>query len=118
MTYHDEPNWKDVRWDHGAADEAAAALRRAAAELERARDDDARLAMEAATEWRGDSREDFEQRRRPLHAELGDLAAACRDAAEHVRRASAQASAEQRRREAEREAWEREQERRRRSTVA
>lgn len=118
MAWHDEPNWEDVRWDYGASDEAAAALRRAASELDSTLADEAYMATEAGADWRGASRDQFEQRRHTLRGELSDLAGACRTAAELVVRASAQAAEEQRRREAERAAWEREEERRRRSSVA
>jgi uncharacterized protein YukE len=113
MPHHDEPNWKDVRWDHGAADAAVGALGRAAALLDASIADEGRIGQEASAEWRGGTREEFERRRRLLREELASLANACRDAAAGVRQASALAEQEQRRREREREEWEREQERRR-----
>lgn len=113
MRHHDEPNWEDVRWDHGAADEAAGALGRAAATLDMALADEARLGRPATEQWRGGTRAEFDRRRNALRTELADLAAACRDAAEQVRRASTRAAEEQRRREREREEWERSRERER-----
>jgi uncharacterized protein YukE len=113
MSHHDEPNWEDVRWDHRASDEATAALGRAAAEIEQLLAEEAHRAAYELPEWQGAAFESFRQRRTALREELHDLAAACRAAAEEVRRAAARAREEQARREREREAWEEEQRRRR-----
>lgn len=113
MSHHDEPNWEDVRWDHRVSDEAAGALRRAAAVIEQALDEEGHYARDAAGEWRGASQAEFERRRGRLVDELRVLAAACRGAAERVRRAAVWAAEEQHRRERAREEWEREEERRR-----
>lgn len=117
MPYDDTPRWEDVIWDHRAAGEAQGALRRAAAEIERALADEQRQAVEAAIEWRGDSRAEFERRSTRLRGELSALVAACLGVAEDVSRASARAAEEQHERERAREEWEREQ-RRRRTNVA
>jgi hypothetical protein len=112
MPHDSPPNWRNVAWDHRASDEAIAALRRAAGEIERALDEDARRAQGATAEWRGQTRADFDQRRGRLRDDMIALAADCRAAAEQVYRAAADAADEQRRREEAREAWERDQRRR------
>jgi uncharacterized protein YukE len=113
MPHHNEPNWEDVRWDHPVSDEAAAALGRAAAEVEQLLAEEAHRAARELPEWQGGAYERFLQRRLSLREELRELALACRAAAGEVRRAAARAREEQARREREREEWEEEQRRRR-----
>jgi hypothetical protein len=116
MPQHDEPNWDDVRWNHGASDEMAAALRRAAAVIEQLLAEDAVRAAADLLEWQGLTSGNFARQRLRLRDELAALADSCRAAAEEVQRAAARAREEQQRREREREEWE--EERRRRSVHA
>jgi hypothetical protein len=107
MSRWDRPNYEDVRWDHGAAAAATAALRHAATELEQAASDGERLAGAATRFWMGGHALTFAMRRRLLSTEARDLAADCRAAAAAVGAADERARAEQARREREREEWER-----------
>lgn len=97
-----------MRWDHGAAGQAIAALRRAAHEIERGAADTARSSWEIAAMWRGQHRATYDLRRRALEVEARDLAADCRAAAGAIAAADQRAREEQARREREREEWERE----------
>ncbi|MCS6882007.1 MAG: hypothetical protein RMK84_08085 [Oscillochloridaceae bacterium] len=99
--------WQDVRWDHGAATEAVAALQRTAGEIDRALAEIAQTSREAATDWLGPHREFFEHSSSRLRGELTAIAAACRRAAADVQHASARAHEEQARRLREREEHER-----------
>lgn len=95
--------WEDVRWDHGAAAEATAALHRAADEIDRTLAEVSQTSREAATDWSGVYRGRFDTERTRLHIELSAIAEACRRAATAVQRASARAQEEQARRIRERE---------------
>lgn len=95
--------WQDVRWDHGAAAEAVAALQRAAGEIDRSLAEIGQTSREAATDWLGPHREHFDSWRGRVHTELSSIAAACRRAAAAVQQASARAHEEQARRLRERE---------------
>lgn len=108
MSRHDRPNYDDVRWDHGAAGAAMAALRHAADEVERGAADTARSSWEIAELWRGQHRASYDLRRRALEVEARELAADCRAAAGAIAAADQRAREEQARRVREREEWERE----------
>jgi|YNPBryantNP2012_1023418.scaffolds.fasta_scaffold00636_1 uncharacterized protein YukE len=95
--------WQDVRWDHGAAAEAVAALQRAAGEIDRSLAEIGQTSREAATDWLGPHRQHFDSWRGRVQTELSSIAAACRQAAAAVQQASARAQEEQARRERERE---------------
>ena len=99
---------QDVRWDHGAAAEAMAALRRTAADIEQAVADRDRMAGVAAQFWMGTHATGFGLQRSMLSAEARALAADCRAAASAIADADQRARAEQARREREREERERE----------
>jgi len=105
-----EPNWNDVRWDHGAADDAALALRRAAELLEETATRREQLAREAIAEWRGRYREEFDDRLRHTLRRARQLAQEYRQKASEILRKSQLAYEEQKRRERERERWRREKE--------
>lgn len=116
-----QPNWDDVRWNWGAASEAAAALRSAAGKLEATLADRLRYAASAQREWRGRYRDEFDVALDRMARRARDLAAHFRDAADRIASASARAREEQRHREHERERWHREkedEERRRREREA
>jgi len=105
-----EPNWQDVRWDHGAAGDAISALRRAADLLDQSAAERARVAQDATEQWRGRHREEFDEHLERMLRQAQDLARECRDASKQIAHASQRASEEQRRRERERERWRREKE--------
>jgi hypothetical protein len=110
---HWNPNWQDVRWDHGVSDAAIAALERAASEIERLAGERARAVLMMLDEWRGEYRESFNERLRRADGEDVALADELRRAAQRVSRLSEQARIEQKRRERERDEWDRECERER-----
>ena len=112
-----QPNWNDVRWNWGAADEAIAALRRMADRLDQSAHERTRVADPAQRQWRGRYRNDFDHYLERLLQEARSRAGECRDAAGQVARASQAAAEEQHRREADRRRWwdeKREEERRER----
>jgi uncharacterized protein YukE len=105
-----QPNWSKVNWDHGAAEAAIAALRRAADLLDQTTSERERVAGEARAEWRGRYRESFDGQFGQVVNRARQLAEEYRDAANQIARASQWAWEEQRRREEERARWYREKE--------
>ena len=105
-----QPNWENVRWDWGAADEAVAALRAAADKIEVTLAERLRSAAEAQREWRGRYREEFDAELEGIKSRAQGLAAEYRAAADRIRSASQRAYEEQRHREGERERWRRDKE--------
>ena len=105
-----QPNWNNVHWDWGAADEAVNALRRAADLLDRSVQERLSVAREAQQEWRGRYRDQFDEELARIVARARDLAAQFREAAGRIAAASQRAYEEQRHREAERDRWRREKE--------
>lgn len=105
-----EPNWNDVRWDDGAANDAAIALRRAAELLEETSARRERLAREATAEWRGRYREEFDERLTHTLRKARQLAQEYRAKANEILHKSQLAYEEQKHRERERERWHREKE--------
>ena len=61
-----QPNWNDVRWDWGAADDAIGSLRRVADLLEELTAERERIAFEAQRKRRGRYREEFDDHLRDL----------------------------------------------------
>lgn len=100
-----QPNWENVRWDHGAAHAAVVALRRAAELLENAVAQKERAANEARAQWRGRYRDEFEERFSRLRNRARELSEQYRHAANQILRASEWAREEQRRREWDRARW-------------
>ena len=100
-----QPNWENVRWNHGAAEAAIAALRRAADMLDHTATDRARVADEAKVEWRGRYREEFDGQLAQMLRRAHELANEYRTAAGQIAGASQRAQEEQNRRERERERW-------------
>lgn len=105
-----EPNWNNVRWDHGAADDAALALRRAADLLEETAARREQLAREAQAEWKGRFREEFDERLVYMLRRARQLAQEYRAKATEILQKSQMAYEEQKHRERERERWRREKE--------
>lgn len=103
-----QPNWNDVVWSHDASSAAAAALHRAADEVERAAGQRATAASHASAFWLGKHRLTFDGELAQLQSAAAALAAAFRDAATRVACAAARAAEEQHCREREREHWRRE----------
>ncbi|MEI7772500.1 MAG: hypothetical protein WCI67_21100, partial [Chloroflexales bacterium] len=102
------PNWQDVRWDHGASDAAISALGRAASEVDHLAGERARAALTMLGEWRGEHRQSFDDRLRRADGEDVALADDLRRAAHDLARLGQQARDEQARRERERAEWDRE----------
>ena len=100
-----QPNWDDVAWDWGAANEAMNALRRAADMLDQTAYERKRKADQATAEWRGVYREEFDEDLRGILTRARDLARDFRDIANRISRASGDARREQDHREEERERW-------------
>lgn len=103
-----QPNWSNVVWDWGAANEAIAALHRAAGRLEESVGERQRVASEAQAEWRGRYREEFDVDLADLVRKAQSLAAEFRATANRIAAASEAARSEQSHREHERERWHRE----------
>lgn len=103
-----QPNWNDVNWDHGAAEEAARELERLAAFLEETKHRRRQMADEARVEWRGRCREEFDGRLARTLKRASSLAAELRGKAAEIRAADRRAYEEERRRERARERWEHE----------
>ena len=103
-----QPNWENVVWDWGAANEAIAALNRAAGRLEESVGERQRIAGEAQYEWRGHYREEFDIDLADLVRRAQSLAAEFRSTAGRIASASEAARSEQNYRERERERWRRE----------
>jgi len=105
-----QPNWNNVRWDWGAADEARSALCHAADLLDGTANERSSVARDAQAEWRGRDREQFDGELAQLLRRAHDLANECREAANRIAQASQRAWDEQKHRERERERWRREKE--------
>jgi len=100
-----QPNWEDVRWNHGAARDATSALRHVADLLDRTAAERARVAQDATEQWCGRYREEFGEHLERMLTRARELARECRDASGAIAQASQRASEEQMRRERERERW-------------
>lgn len=105
-----QPNWRDVEWDHHAADEAVQSLRRTATLLEETAAQRRQRADEAMAEWRGRHRDNFEGQLSRMLQKAAELAGELRAKADEIARASDRAREEQAHRERERERWRREKE--------
>lgn len=99
------PNWNDVRWNWAAANAAADALRRGAAQLDNTTGVRRVYAGNAQTEWRGLFRDQFDGDLGWMVNNALSLAAEMRAAADRIDRASDDARQEQSRRERDRERW-------------
>lgn len=111
-----QPNWQDVRWDWGAAQQASTALRCMADLLDQTASEKRKLAEEAVREWRGRFRVEFDEHLARMLSDSRNLAALCREIASRIDAASQWAREEQNRRLAERARWRRELEEERRAS--
>jgi len=100
-----QPNWNNVVWDWGAANDAMVALRATASMLDDTAGERKRKAQRATAEWRGKHREQFDGDLARMLARAHDLARECRAAADRIGVASDDASKEQTHREQERRRW-------------
>jgi uncharacterized protein YukE len=100
-----QPNWENVVWNWGAANEAVAALNRAAGALENSVHERSGFAASAQQEWRGFYRSEFDQELNRLKQNAQNLASEYRNLAHRIAAASEAARAEQSRRERDRERW-------------
>jgi hypothetical protein len=105
-----QPNWNNVRWDWGASDAAAQALRQTADRLDQGTGDRQQLASQAQIDWRGRYRNEFDDELARLVSRARGLAAELRQAADRIQYAANRAYDEQRHRESERRRWNRERE--------
>lgn len=103
-----QPNWRDVEWDHRAADEAIQSLRQAATFVEETAAQRRQRAAEATAEWRGRFREEFDGHLSRALRRAAELAGELRAKADEISRADERARAEQKHREHERDRWRRE----------
>jgi uncharacterized protein YukE len=103
-----QPNWNDVVWDYGAANEAIAALHKAAGQLESSVQERKVMAAAAQTEWRGRYRQEFDNDLARMIQQALRIADEYRAVANRIRAASAAAQDEQSHRVHERERWWRE----------
>jgi len=106
------PNWKPnrdkVKWDYGAASDAANELRRAATLLRDTTTRRRASADVARAEWHGRFREQFDHDLSDMVRRALDLADRMERKAREIEGASERARAEEKRRRSEIERWERE----------
>lgn len=102
------PNRNKVKWDYGAASEAANELRRAAALLRETAARRRTAADAAKAEWRGRFRDQFDLDLSKMLSSAHDLADRMERKARDIEAASNRAHAEEKRRRDEIERWERE----------
>lgn len=100
-----QPNWSNVVWNWGAANDATAALQAAASMLDNTAAERKRKAERAKEEWRGKHRKQFDGDLARMLARAHALASECRAAADRIGGASQRARAEQTHRERERRRW-------------
>jgi uncharacterized protein YukE len=101
-----QPNWNNVTWDYGAANDAVRELRRAADLLDETRDQRRRAADKARQEWRGRYRDEFDRDLDEMLRRASELAEQMRNKARQIEDASNRARDQQRFRESERARWE------------
>ncbi len=100
-----QPNWKDVVWDWGVANDAVRALQRAADLLDATAGERSNRSQAATAEWRGRYRDNFEGELRRILTRSRDLATHYREIASRISQASQRAHDEQKDRERERQRW-------------
>ena len=99
------PNWNDVEWSHVAAGNMIRELYRVALALEHNRIALQREVEPVQQEWRGNHRENFDQRHQQKMTWNNGLAEQCRTLARRIESLSEQAREEQAARERARELW-------------
>ncbi len=102
------PNMQDVRWNYDAANQAIAALRRAADILDETTNERVRAAHEASNQWQGVYRKLFDTYHADEVKEARTLAMEYREAARRIAQGSHQAQQEQASRVRARDRWRRE----------
>lgn len=100
-----QPNWNNVDWNYGAANDAVRELRRAADLLDEMAGRRRRVADKALQEWRGRYRNEFERDLAEMLRRSSELAAEMRQKAGEIENASNRVREEQRHRERERDRW-------------
>lgn len=100
-----QPNWDDVVFDHAAADEAAAACRAAARQIDEVRGEMPGHRTTALEEWRGRYADDFDVEEVAVGRELDAVAADLRALARSIDAAAEAATTEQSNRAADRVRW-------------
>lgn len=100
-----QPNWNNVDWNYGAANDAVRELRRAADLLDEMAGQRRRVADKALQEWRGRYRDEFERDLAEMLRRSSELAAEMRQKAGEIENASNRVREEQRYRERERDRW-------------
>jgi len=101
-----QPNWNNVIWNYGAANDAANELRRSADMLEDTAGRRKRAADVARQEWRGRYRDEFDRDLASMLDRAYRLAQQMREKARQIDQASQRAEAEQTRRVRDRDRWE------------
>ena len=100
-----EPNWNDVKWDEGAAIDAARALFRAADKLDEIIERRVREAAGAQKEWRGRHSEQFDDYLNEMGLRSRRISQEYRETARKIIHRTQLAMQDQRNREKERERW-------------
>lgn len=99
------PDWTNVQFDHAKAQRAADELRRCATMLDDQTDHRVRLARIAQNEWRGRSRERFDDELARITTRAAWLVASLRALAADIERSADIARVDQHRRERDRARW-------------
>jgi hypothetical protein len=100
-----QPNWVDVRFDHNAANVAAAELRTVSRRLDEQNQLRSELAINASEEWRGANNVHWTAAKARLTSDTATLSAQLLSAAQQIEAAGAAAQREQQRRNTQRDHW-------------
>jgi len=100
-----QPNWSNVRFDPGLAQNAISALNNAAAEVEAVTKERTDLANTARQHWQGRYRREFDERFNATAQVAGQLALDLRQAASNLQQAGVQAQQDQQARAQQRDQW-------------
>jgi hypothetical protein len=100
-----QPNWDDVRFDHGAAKEAIATCTAAIEQLGNVRHAHVNAATSARTDWTGSASSRFDEQRTAVDAAIDGARDALDAAIAAIEAAIDEAHAEQRHRVSERQRW-------------
>lgn len=105
MTPNWQPDWDDVRFDHGAASEAVAECRQAINTLNSVGHAHARAAMDAQSDWSGSASDRFSEQRTLVEAAIEGAVEALQDAIDAIQRAATAATNQQAARVESRRRW-------------